>query len=86
MTMPRRQELEEKAKAIVDEMAFRPFYPLQHEIQKALFKVERECWAANEKAARDTAFLMGNDMWRERKALNDHADWCRAQKEGVTHV
>lgn len=31
------------------------------------------------KCASDCAFIMGNDMWRERKQVNDIADWCEAQ-------
>lgn len=42
--MTRKEELAERAKAIIDEMAFRPFYPLQSEISKTLLQVERECW------------------------------------------
>lgn len=91
--MTRRDELEKLAKALVDSVYQRVDRDgelldyernlCEKEHLDYLLQVEREVWEKNERAARDAAFLMGNDKFRERNALLDHADWCRKQKEGL---
>lgn len=80
--MTRREELDERARDYVSLFVMSGVEPeATRNLSWLLQEVERECWAANEKAARDAAFLMGNDKWKERNVLLAHADWCRAQQK-----
>lgn len=77
--MTRREKLEERANEFL--AGGKRFTAI--ELGGLLAEVEREVWEKNEKVSRNTAFLMGNDKWRERNILLEYADWCRQQKEGL---
>lgn len=86
MTPERKQELEERAfNYLHQHNKTKKGLPINCDLKclvEFAEQVEREVWEQSAKFIETTAFLRGNDQWRERKVLNEVADWCREQGGG----
>lgn len=80
--MTRREELEERAKRLGDEIINCPDDKEVEVALAALLQVERECWDCV--FDRVEAMVVHFDEHEEVKAYALRMrDWCRAQKEGL---
>lgn len=83
MTRERKGELEQRAERLVASSLKVNESQLEYNILEALKEVEYETWLAAAKQIEANAFIRGNDQWRERKALNEMADYCKEQAEAA---